>query len=84
MDFIVVFFVFMLLLCNNNNNNNNNKGCNKGQHAMELVLEIGRRLTEVSHEPRSALFLRQRLTVAVQRGNASCIIGTLKIDHLGK
>jgi len=27
------------------------------------------------------LFLRQRLAVAVQRGNASCIIGTLKIDH---
>jgi len=58
---------------NNNNNNNNN--------AMELVSEIGRRLTEVSHEPRSTLFLRQQLAVAVQRGNASCIIGTLKIDH---
>jgi len=25
--------------------------------------------------------LRQRLAVAVQLGNASCIIGTLKIDH---
>jgi len=40
------------------------------QHAMELVSEIGRRLIEVSHEPRSTLFLRQRLAVAVQRGNA--------------
>jgi len=48
---------------------------------MELVSEIGRRFTEVSHEPRSTLFLRQRLAVAVQRGNASCIIGTLKIDY---
>jgi len=28
-----------------------------GQHAMELVSEIGRRLTEVSHEPRSTSFL---------------------------
>jgi len=52
-----------------------------GQHAMELVSEIGRRLTEVSHEPRSTSFLRQGLAVAVQRGNASCIIGTLQIDH---
>jgi len=48
-----------------------------GQHAMELVSEIGRRLTEVSHEPRPTSFLRQRLAVAVQRGNASCIVGTL-------
>jgi len=38
-----------------------------GQHAMELVAEIGRRLTEVSHERRSTLFMRQRLAVAVQR-----------------
>jgi len=52
-----------------------------GQHAMELVSEIGRRLNEVSHEPRSTSFLRHRLAVAVQRGNASCIIGTLKINH---
>jgi len=50
------------------NNNNNN-------------IEIGRRLTEVSHKPRSTTFLRQRLAVAVQRGNASCIIGTLKIGR---
>jgi len=48
---------------------------------MELVSEIGRRLTEVSHEPWSTMFLRQRLAVAVQRGNASCIIGISKIDH---
>jgi len=52
-----------------------------GQHAMELVLEIGRRLSEVSHEPRSTSFLRQRLAVAVQRGNASSIIGTLQINR---
>jgi len=51
-----------------------------GQHAMELVSEIGRRLSEVSHEPLSTLFLRQRLAVAVQRGNATCIIGTLQVN----
>jgi len=50
------------------------------QHAMELVSEFGRRLSEVSHEPRSTSFLRQRLAVAFKRGNASCIIGTLQIN----
>jgi len=51
-----------------------------GQHAMELVSEIGRRLSIVSHEPRSTSFLRQRLAVAVQRGNESCISGTLQVN----
>jgi len=36
-----------------------------GHHALELVSEIGRRLSEVSHEPRSTSFLCQRLAVAV-------------------
>jgi len=35
-----------------------------GQYAMELVSEIGRQLSEVSHEPRSTSFLRQRFAVA--------------------
>jgi hypothetical protein len=51
-----------------------------GQRAMELVSEIGRRIAEVSHEPRSTSFLRQRLAVAVQRGNATCINGTLQVN----
>jgi len=52
------------------------------QHAMELVSEIGRELTEVRHDRTTVNnVLRQRLAVAVQRGNASCIIGTLKIGH---
>jgi hypothetical protein len=55
-----------------------------GQHAMDLVSDIGRRLAAVTHEPRSTLFLRQRLSVAVQRGNACCILGTFptfRSDH---
>ena len=51
-----------------------------GQLAMELVSEIGRRIAEVSHEPRSTQFLRQRIAVAVQRGNATCINGTLQVN----
>jgi len=48
---------------------------------MELVSEIGRRFSEVSHELRSTSFLRQWHAVAFQRGNASCIFGILQIDH---
>ena len=47
-----------------------------GEQAFHLVMEIGRRLAIVTHEPRSAAFLRQRLSVAVQRGNAFCVTGT--------
>jgi len=35
-------------------------------------------MAEVNKEPRSTMFLRQRLSVAVQRGNAACILGTLR------
>ena len=44
-----------------------------GEQAVILVKEIGRRIAEVNHEPRSTSFLRQRLSLAVQRGNAFCI-----------
>ena len=47
-----------------------------GEHALELVTEIGRRIAAATHDPRSTTFLRQRLSVAVQRGNAWCVLGT--------
>ena len=50
-----------------------------GEHALILVKEVGRRIAEVSKEPRSTTFLRQRLMVAVQRGNATCILGALHL-----
>ena len=48
-----------------------------GEQALSLVKENGRRIFEVTHDPRSTAFLRQRISVAVQRGNAACIYGTL-------
>jgi len=45
---------------------------------MSLVKKLGRRMAEVDKELRSTTFLRQRLSVAVQRGNAACILGTLR------
>jgi len=47
-----------------------------GQHALDLVTEIGRRIAAVTHDPRSTMFLRQRLSVAVQHGNAWCVLRT--------
>jgi len=35
-------------------------------------------MAKVNKEPRSTMFLRQRLSVAVQRGNAACILGTMR------
>jgi len=35
---------------------------------MSLVKELGRQMAEVNKEPRSTMFMRQRLSVAVQRG----------------
>ena len=53
-----------------------------GEQAMELVTEIGRRIAEVSHDSRSISFLRQRISVAVQRRNAACVNGTLQANRL--
>jgi len=49
-----------------------------GEQALILVKEIGRRIAAITHEPRATTFLRQRLSVAVQRGNAFCVNGTLR------
>ena len=55
-----------------------------GEQALVLVTEVGRRMAEVNKEPRSTTFLRQRLSVAVQRGNAVCILGTLRHNDSSK
>ena len=47
-----------------------------GRQAFELVNKIGRRIATLTHEPRSTAFLRQRISVAVQRGNAFLILSS--------
>ena len=39
--------------------------------------DLGQRIAVVTVEPRSFHFLMQRLSVAIQRGNAACIVGTV-------
>ena len=48
-----------------------------GKDAQGLVAELGGRLAAVTGDPRSLAFLRQRLGIAMQRGNAAAIRGTL-------
>ena len=46
------------------------------QMAVELVQEIGRRITLVTEDSRETVFLFQRLSIAVQRGNAVSFLST--------
>ena len=55
-----------------------------GESARELVSEIGRRITAVSKDVRSTSFLRQRISVAVQRGNTACVLGTFPSNSHGE
>ena len=48
-----------------------------GASATEICREIGSRLATLSGDPRSHLFLKHGLSLAVQRGNAAAIAGTL-------
>jgi hypothetical protein len=47
-----------------------------GDGAVELMHDLGRRISVVTGEPRATEFLLQRLSVAIQRGNAASVLGT--------
>jgi len=51
-----------------------------GAEARSFLADLGRRLAVETGEPRSHIFLRQRLSMAVQRGNAASIFGTIDDD----
>ena len=46
------------------------------QMAVELLQEIGRRITLVTEDSRETVFLFQRLSIALQRGNAVSFLST--------
>ena len=48
-----------------------------GEEASVFFHDLGRRIAAVTAEPKSFQFMMQRLSVAVQRGNAVCILGTV-------
>ena len=47
-----------------------------GPETMEFLRELGRRLQLVSAEHNSFTYMIQRLSVAVQRGNAASVLGS--------
>ena len=55
-----------------------------GADALAITAELGGRIAALTGEPRSTSFLRQRLDIAIQRGNAAAVRGTLPgANHLG-
>ena len=47
-----------------------------GHQTVELVQEIGRPIADITADSRETTFLFQRLSVALQRGNAVSFLGT--------
>jgi hypothetical protein len=48
-----------------------------GPEGHKLVKEIGKKVMEETGNKRSSFFLFQQITMVIQRGNASCVIGTV-------
>jgi hypothetical protein len=48
-----------------------------GPQAKSLLTAIGNKLVAATGEPRAASYLAQRVSMAIQRGNAASILGTL-------
>ncbi|CAM1324600.1 Uncharacterised protein r2_g3335 [Pycnogonum litorale] len=48
-----------------------------GPSATKFIREIGNRIRQATGETRSSSFLRQKISVAIQRGNAACVTATL-------
>ena len=51
-----------------------------GDEAQKLIKELGRRLYVCSGEPRSTAFLIQRISLAIQRGNAASVFATIPLS----
>ena len=50
-----------------------------GPSALEICAEIGGRIAARTGDPRLTSFLRLRMDIAVQRGNAASVVGTLPL-----
>jgi len=43
--------------------------------------EIARRLIDASHDQRAGFYFAQRISIAIQLGNAASLLGTLPVVH---
>ena len=48
-----------------------------GSEGHRLIKAIGKRITEATGEVRYTSFLFQRISIAIRRGNSSCVVGTV-------
>ena len=48
-----------------------------GPEGLKLIKAIGQKVKEATGERRSTFFLSQSISIAIQRGNASCVLGTV-------
>ncbi len=47
------------------------------QEAINFISILGKKITNETGEQRATSFLRQRISIAIQKGNAACIMGTI-------
>ena len=52
-----------------------------GPAASALLREVGKRIADRTGEKRSSEFLRQRISIDIQRGNAACVLGTFPFSR---
>ena len=54
-----------------------------GDLGMDFIKEVGRKIKDETGEKRSTSFLFQSISIAVQRGNALSVLGTVQEDSTG-
>ena len=50
--------------------------------ALEVMEEIGRRITEATEDPKEMTYLFQRLSMAIQKGNALSFFNAFDKNHV--
>ena len=50
-------------------------GC--GPQTLKFFKTLGRKLNETTQEPKSSFYMKQRISIAIQVGNAASVLGTL-------
>ena len=50
--------------------------------ALEVIEEIGRRVMEATEDPKETMYVFQRLSMAIQRGNALSFFNTFDTNHV--
>ena len=46
-----------------------------GPQAMKLITKIGKKIQEATGEKQSTFYLKQRISIAIQKGNTVCVRG---------